>query len=190
MMLPNFDICYQAIAARDPGYDGRLFVGVTSTMIFCRPVCAAMRPKRQNCRFFICAAGAMQAGFRPCLRCRPESAPGSAAWNGVKTTVARALKLIEQGALEQYGVAELAERLGVGERYLRNLFAEHVGASPKSVADARRVLRAKLLVTDSRRPMRDIAFASGFASVRQFNAAFRKHYGRPPSALRQVRGAR
>ena len=182
----DFDTCYRAVESRDSRYDGRFFTGVTSTGIFCRPVCPAVRPKRRNCRFFPSAAGAIAAGFRPCLRCRPESAPHSPAWNGVKTTVSRALKLIDQGALETHRVSELAQRLGVGERYLRRLFAVHVGASPAAVGRTRRVLRAKRLITDSRRPMSDIAHACGFRSIRQFNDTFHKLYGRPPTALRKA----
>lgn len=183
-MTLDFHTCYRALQNRDPRYDGQFFTGVTSTGIFCRPVCPAVRPKPENCRFFPSAAAAMAAGFRPCLRCRPESAPHSPAWNGVKTTVSRALKLIEQGALEEHGVSRLAQRLGVGERYLRRLFATHVGAGPAAVDRSRRVLLAKKLITDSTRPMTDIACATGFRSIRQFNDTFRKLYGRPPTALR------
>lgn len=180
----DFQTCYRAHRRRDARYDGRFFTAVTSTGIFCRPVCPAVPPKPENCRFFATAAAAMAAGFRPCLRCRPESAPHSPAWNGVKTTVARALKLIDQGALEEHGVGELARRLGIGERYLRRLFAAHVGAGPAAVARNRRVRLARRLVTDTARPMTDIAFAAGFGSVRAFNAAFRACYGAPPSAFR------
>lgn len=185
-MTLAFQTCYRAVLNRDAHYDGRFFTGVTSTGIFCRPVCPAVPPKPEHCRFFPSAAAAMDAGFRPCLRCRPESAPHSPAWNGVKTTVARALKLIDQGALEHHGVSELAARLGVGERYLRRLFAKHLGASPKAVDQTRRALCAKKLITDSDRTMTDIAQASGFRSIRQFNETFRKLYGRPPTALRKT----
>ncbi len=185
-MTLDFDTCYRAVKDRDSRFDGRFFTGVTSTGIFCRPVCPAVRPKAKHCRFFPSAAAAMEAGFRPCLRCRPESAPRSPAWNGVQTTVSRALKLIEQGALEQHSVARLAQRLGVGDRYLRRLFSRYVGASPKAVEKTRRALLAKKLITDSARSMTDIAHASGFRSVRQFNDTFRKLYGRPPTALRKA----
>lgn len=181
----DFQTCYRAHQRRDARYDGRFFTAVTSTGIFCRPVCPAVPPKPENCRFFATAAAAMGAGFRPCLRCRPESAPHSPAWNGVKTTVARALKLIDQGALEAHGVGELAQRLGVGERYLRRLFAVHVGAGPAAVARHRRARLARRLVADTAQPLTDIAFAAGFGSVRAFNAAFRRYYGAPPSAFRK-----
>lgn len=185
-MMPSFNICYQAVTLRDAGYDGKFFTGVTSTGIFCRPICPAVRPKPEHCRFFPSASAAMQAGFRPCLRCRPESAPHGPAWNGVKTTVGRALKLIEQGALEQHNINHLAARLGVSERYLRRLFSKYVGASPKAVEQTRRVLLAKKLITDSDRSMTDISYASGFRSIRQFNDTFHKLYGRPPTALRKA----
>lgn len=185
-MALDFDICYRALLRRDAHYDGKFFTGVITTGIFCRPVCKAVRPKRENCRFFPSAAAALGAGFRPCLRCRPESAPHSAAWNGVQTTVARALRLIEQGELAEHSVAHLARRLGVGERYLRKLFAEHVGASPKAVEQTRRTLLAKKLLTGSARPLSDIACVAGFGSMRRFNEVFCKLYGRPPSALRKT----
>ncbi len=181
-----FDDCYAAVRARNPEYDGRFFTGVTSTGIFCRPVCPAVTPKAENCTFFPSAAAALEAGFRPCLRCRPESAPHSPAWNGVRTTVARALRLIDDGALDDGDVEQLAERLGVGSRHLRRLFAEHVGASPLQVARSRRLLAAKRLITDTDRAMAEIALATGFSSVRQFNHTFHMTYGRSPSEIRRT----
>ncbi len=181
----NFETCYHAIKNRDTDYDGIFFTGVSSTGIFCRPVCPAVTPKPGNCQFYPSAAAALEAGFRPCLRCRPETAPNSPAWNGVKTTVKRALDLIEQGALDECTVADLSDRLGVSDRYLRQLFQRHVGASPKSVARSRRVLMAKRLISDSTESMTDVALKSGFRSVRQFNDTFHKLYGIPPSALRK-----
>lgn len=181
----NFDTCYTAVRNRDPGFDGRFFTGVRSTGIFCRPVCPAVTPKAENCDFYPSAAAALEAGFRPCLRCRPETAPNSPAWNGVKTTVKRALSLIDKGELDKCSVAELAERLGVTDRYLRQLFKKYVGASPQSVARARRVLEAKRLISDSDDSLTDVAFKAGFRSVRQFNDTFQKLYGFPPSKLRK-----
>lgn len=180
----DFDQCYRAIKQRDTDYDGSFFTAVTSTGIFCRPVCPAITPKPQNCQFFLSAAAALEAGFRPCLRCRPETAPHSPAWNGVRTTVSRALKLIEEGALDHSDIEQLAERLGVGSRHLRRLFAQYVGASPTQVARARRVLTAKKLITDSRLPMTEIALKAGFKSIRQFNHTIQQLYGQPPSSLR------
>lgn len=181
----DFDTCYRAIKNRDSRYDGLFFTGVSSTGIFCRPICPAVTPKPKNCNFLPSAAAALEAGYRPCLRCRPETAPNSPAWNGVKTTVARALKLIDQGVLDNCTVAELSDRLGVTDRYLRRLFSKYVGASPKAVARSRRVLLAKKLISDSKDSMTDIAYKAGFRSVRQFNDTFSKLYGVPPSALRK-----
>ncbi len=180
-----FEDCYKAVKHRDSGFDGHFFTGVTTTGIFCRPVCPAITPKPENCEFYLSAAAALQAGYRPCLRCRPETAPDSPAWNGVKTTVSRALKLIEQGALDGHNVEQFSDRLGVGSRHLRRLFARYVGASPMQVARARRVLQAKRLITDSHRSMTDIAHLAGFSSVRQFNDTFFKLYGKNPSELRR-----
>ena len=178
-------VCYRALTTRDARFDGRLFVGVTSTGIYCRPVCPARTPKADNCRFFPSAAAAQEAGFRPCLRCRPETAPEQGAWRGTSNTVSRALEQIAAGALDgEAGVEQLAERLGVGERHLRRLFQQHLGASPIAVAQTRRVLFAKQLIHQTRLPMSEVALAAGYGSVRRFNEAFRALYQRPPSALR------
>jgi AraC family transcriptional regulator of adaptative response / DNA-3-methyladenine glycosylase II len=182
----NPDVCYRALLTRDARFDGRLFVGVTSTGIYCRPVCPARTPKPENCRFFASAAAAQEAGFRPCLRCRPETAPEQGAWRGTSNTVARGLEQIAAGALDDAaGVEQLAERLGVGERHLRRLFQQHLGASPIAVAQTRRVLFAKQLIHETRLPMSEVALAAGFGSVRRFNEIFRALYRRPPSALRR-----
>jgi AraC family transcriptional regulator of adaptative response / DNA-3-methyladenine glycosylase II len=184
------DACYRALAARDPRFDGRFFVGVRTTGIYCRPICPARTPRRENVGFFTTAAAAQGAGFRPCLRCRPESAPDLGAWRGTSNTVARALALIEAGALDG-GVLEggdveaLAARLGVGERQLRRLFRRHLGASPVAVAQTRRVLLAKQLIHQTRLPMAEVALAAGFGSVRRFNETFQSLYDRPPAALRR-----
>ncbi len=178
------ETCYQALLARDSRYDGRFFTCVTSTGIYCRPICPAPAPRPEHCRFVGTAAAAQEAGFRPCLRCRPESAPDSPAWAGTSTTVARALRLIEEGALDDGDVEALAERLGLGSRQLRRLFRRHVGASPLAVAQTRRVLLAKQLLHQTDLPLTDVALASGFGSVRRFNEVFQALFGRPPSALR------
>lgn len=182
--------CYRAFETRDPRFDGRVFVGVTSTGIYCRPVCPARTPKFANCRFFLSAAAAQEAGFRPCLRCRPETAPDLGAWRGTSNTVTRGLALIAEGALdgEEAGVERLAERLGIGARQLRRLFKRHLGASPVAVAQTRRVLFAKQLVHETRMPMAEIALASGFGSVRRFNETFQKLFRRPPTDLRRDGG--
>lgn len=188
MSLPPQDVCFRALKTRDPSLDGRIFVGVTSTGIYCRPICPARTPKEANCRFYPSAAAAQEAGFRPCLRCRPEISPDAAAWRGTSNTVSRALALIGEGLLDgERGVEALADRLGVGERQLRRLFDQHLGAPPVAVAQTRRVLFAKQLIQDTQLSMTDVASASGFGSVRRFNDAFRKLYRRSPSELRRRR---
>jgi AraC family transcriptional regulator of adaptative response / DNA-3-methyladenine glycosylase II len=180
------EICYRALRTRDTRLDGRLFVGVTSTGIYCRPICPARTPKKENCRFFPSAAAAQAAGFRPCLRCRPEISPDAAAWRGTSNTVSRALALIAEGAVDgEASVPLLADRLGVGERQLRRLFERHLGVPPVAVAQTRRVLFAKQLIQDTRLPMAEIATAAGFGSVRRFNDTFQNLFKRSPSDLRR-----
>ncbi len=181
----NPDACYRAVLSRDARFDGRFFGGVKTTGVYCRPVCPARTPRRENMVFFPSAAAAEAAGFRACLRCRPETAPDMGAWRGASNTVSRALAMIEAGALDDGDVDHLAERLGVGERQLRRLFRQHLGAAPVSVAQTRRVLLAKQLIHETRLPMAEVALASGFGSVRRFNETFQRLYGRPPSALRR-----
>jgi AraC family transcriptional regulator of adaptative response / DNA-3-methyladenine glycosylase II len=180
------------LKGRDPRFDGLMFVGVSSTGVYCRPVCPARTPKFENCRFFGSAAAAQEAGFRPCLRCRPETAPDLASWHGTSNTVSRALALISDGALDAdgAGIETLAERLGVGGRQLRRLFMQHLGASPVAVAQTRRVLFAKQLIHETEMSMADVALAAGFGSVRRFNEVFRDLFHRPPSALRRKTSVR
>jgi AraC family transcriptional regulator of adaptative response / DNA-3-methyladenine glycosylase II len=187
MELPVREVCYRALQSRDARFDGLMFVGVSSTGIYCRPICPARTPKFENCNFFGSAAAAQDAGFRPCLRCRPEIAPDLASWRGTSNTVSRALALIAEGALDgaENSVEKLAARLGLGERQLRRLFLQHLGASPVSVAQTRRVLFAKQLIHDTRMPMTDVAAAAGFSSVRRFNETFLRLFQRPPRALRR-----
>jgi len=180
------EICYRAVASRDARFDGRFFTGVTSTGIYCRPVCPARTPRRRNCRFFACAAAAEESGFRPCRRCRPATAPGTPAWHATSAGVTRALRLIEEGQLEDGGVEPLSERLGVTPRHLRRLFAEHLGASPLAIAQTRRIHLARQMIESSDLSMTEIALASGFRSIRRFNAALRRSYGEPPSSLRRA----
>jgi AraC family transcriptional regulator of adaptative response / DNA-3-methyladenine glycosylase II len=177
--------CYRALRARDARFDGRFFTGVVSTGIYCRPVCPAPPPRIENCRFLPSAAAAQEAGFRPCLRCRPEAAPGTPAWQGTAATVTRALRLIESGALDDAGVGGLAARLGVGERHLRRLFQQHLGASPHGVARTRRALFAKQLLDETSLSMTQVAAAAGYTSVRRFNEAMRGAFHRTPSDLRR-----
>jgi AraC family transcriptional regulator of adaptative response / DNA-3-methyladenine glycosylase II len=192
MELPSREICYRALQSKDARFDGLIFVGVKSTGIYCRPVCPARTVKRENCTFFGSAAAAQDAGYRPCLRCRPETAPDLASWRGTSNTVSRALSLIAEGALDGNGngVEKLAERLGLGERQLRRLFLQHLGASPVSVAQTRRVLFAKQLIHETQMSMTEIAMAAGFGSVRRFNEIFRDLFHRPPSALRRKSAAK
>jgi AraC family transcriptional regulator of adaptative response / DNA-3-methyladenine glycosylase II len=181
------DACYRAVSTRDARFDGRLFIGVKTTGIYCRPICPARTPKRENVVFFASAAAAQDAGFRPCLRCRPETSPDTALWRGTANSVTRALALIEGGALDAGSVEALAERLGLGERQLRRLFQQHLGASPLAVATTRRVHLAKQLIHETQLGMAEIALAAGFGSVRRFNETFQQLFGRPPSTLRRQR---
>ncbi len=178
-------ICYRALSSRDARFDGRFFTGVHSTGIYCRPVCPARTPMAANCVFFACAAAAEAAGFRPCRRCRPETAPGTPAWQGTGASVARALRLIEEGALDAGGVEDLAERLGIGARQLRRLFADQLGASPLALARTRRVHVAKRLIEETDLPMGRIALVAGFGSIRRFNADLRRSFDRSPREIRR-----
>lgn len=179
------DQCRQARMARDARFDGRFFVAVKTTGIFCRPVCPAMLPKESNVEYFYNAMVAAAAGYRPCLRCRPESAPGSWAWRGTATTLHRAITLIEDGALQQKSVADLAGRLGVSDRYLRMLFRDQLGLSPKTYAQIHQLMFAKQLLQTSPLSITDIALSCGFNSVRRFNDAFRKHLRLTPRDIRR-----
>ena len=179
------DELFRAYETRDARFDGRFFVGVKTTGIFCRPVCPARTPLRRNVRFFSSAASAFAAGLRPCLRCRPERAPVLRALAGGEALVARALGAIDAGDLNEGSMEDLSERIGVTSRHLRRLFETHLGATPVQVAQTRRLLFAKQLIEESALPLGDIAFAAGFNSVRRFNTAFRDSYARAPSALRR-----
>ena len=175
---------YEAFRHRDPAWDGVVFVAVKTTGVYCRPVCPARTPLARNVKFYRSAAAAERAGFRSCLRCRPETAPFCPAWKGTRTTVERALALIDQGALDRGDVAALADRLGVGARHLSRLFAEHLEASPLQVALSRRVQRAKRLLDATELPIALVATRAGFPSTRCMSAAFARLYGRPPSTFR------
>lgn len=181
----NHDACYSAIQVRDARYDGRFFTAVKTTRIYCRPVCPARTPLSKNVTFYSTAAAAQEAGYHPCLRCRPETAPELGPGHELPDSVARALQLIELGALDEDGVDALAGRLGVGERQLRRQFRQHLGASPVAVAQTRRVLLAKQLIHETHLPMAEIAFAAGFGSIRRFNEIFLDLFGRAPGALRR-----
>jgi AraC family transcriptional regulator of adaptative response / DNA-3-methyladenine glycosylase II len=179
-------VCSRARLTRDARFDGKFFIAVLSTGIYCRPICPSRTSKEINVRYYQTAAAAAEAGFRPCLRCRPECSPGTPAWLGTPSTVSRALRLIGESGLEDGGVEVLAERLGVGSRHLRRLFLRHLGATPSAVAQTRRLHFAKKLIDETRLPMKDVAMAAGFGCVRRFNAAIRKVYHRPPTQLRNL----
>ncbi|MEI7447510.1 MAG: Ada metal-binding domain-containing protein [Burkholderiales bacterium] len=182
-------VCWNGLRARDARFDGRFFVGVTSTGIYCRPVCPARTPRRENCRFFPTAAGAEVAGFRPCLRCRPELAPGHASVDATARLAQAAATAIEEGALDEGGLPALARRLGVTDRHLRRVFDAQFGVSPIDWALTQRLLLAKRLLTDTALPVTEVALASGFGSVRRFNDAFVRRYRLAPGDLRrQARG--
>src|SRR5499425_1677037 len=158
----DWKVCSRARLARDPRFDGKFFIGVTTTKIYCRPICRTRTSKEANVRYFPSAASAAEAGFRPCLRCRPESSPGTPVWAGTQSTVSRALRLISESGLEEGGVEALADRLGIGSRHLRRLFLRHLGATPSAVAQTRRLHFAKKLIDETSLPMHEIALASGF----------------------------
>jgi AraC family transcriptional regulator of adaptative response / DNA-3-methyladenine glycosylase II len=186
----DHELCYAISRSRDERFDGRFFIGVLTTGVYCRTVCPAPCPRPENIRFYPTAAAAAAAGFRPCLRCRPEAAPGTPAWQGPPALVSRALLLIAEGLLDEEGVEGLARRLNVGARQLRRLFLQQVGASPLAVAQTRRIHFAKTLIDETSLPLADVAFSAGFSSIRRFNAAFRQAYGRAPSQLRRHSRAR
>jgi len=184
----DHDECERARVARDPAYDGRFFTGVRTTGIYCRPVCPVRPARAENVQFFPSAAAAEAAGFRPCLRCRPETAPFCPAWKGSRAILDRAARLIvQQGALdsENASVAAWAERVGVGARHLTRLFARHLGASPVQVAKTARVQRAKRLLDETDLPMTKVAARAGFGSLRRFNSVFVEVYRKSPSELRR-----
>jgi AraC family transcriptional regulator of adaptative response / DNA-3-methyladenine glycosylase II len=186
-MAAKFDEHYEAYRRRDPALDGVVFVAVKTTGIYCRPVCPARTPLACNVRFYVSAAAAERAGFRPCLRCRPETAPFCPAWNGTRTTVARALTLIGDGVADRDGIPALAEHLGIGPRHLSRLFAEHLDASPLQVALTLRVQRAKRLLDSTDLSIAVIAQRAGFPSARRMSDAFARAYGRSPVSLRAKR---
>jgi AraC family transcriptional regulator of adaptative response/methylated-DNA-[protein]-cysteine methyltransferase len=189
-MVGNLDVaaCERARVGRDRRFDGQFFSGVRTTRIYCRPVCPVRPAKAENVSFYPSAAAAERAGFRPCLRCRPETAPFSPAWKGSRTTVERAVRLIDAGALDNAPVEALAESLGVGARHLTRLFDRHLGASPGQVARTARVQRAKRLLDDTKLSITEIASQAGFRSLRRFNAVFAEVYKRPPTEIRRVQG--
>ena len=179
-------ICSQARLSRDVRFDGRFFIGVRTTRIYCRPICPVRTVKEANVRYFPTTAAASEDGYRPCLRCRPESSPGTPAWSGTSTTVARALRLISESEMGNHGIEKLAARLGVGSRHLRRLFVQHLGATPIAVIKTRRLHFAKKLIDETNLPFYEIAMAAGFGCVRRFNSEFLNTYGRTPTQIRRL----
>jgi AraC family transcriptional regulator of adaptative response / DNA-3-methyladenine glycosylase II len=182
------EVCYRAMESRDRRFEGQFIIGVRSTGIYCRPGCPARTPKRSNVAFFACAAAAERSGLRACRRCRPDASPASPAALGTPATVTRALRLIDEGGLDDGGVDALAARLGMGARHLRRLFDQHLGASPITIAQSRRAHFARRLLEETALPVTDVAHAAGFASVRRFNDAVRAAFGAAPRELRGARG--
>lgn len=186
-MLPEPEVCKRARIARDPRFDGRFYIGVLTTGIYCRPVCPARMPAEDNVRYYPSPASAQDAGFRPCLRCRPETARRLPEWTLASETVVRGLRLIDAGFLDANPVEVMAERLGITGRHLNRLFLDALGATPKSLARTRRVQLAKRLVDSSTLPLSAVAMRAGFGSIRRFNDEMKQAYGRSPRALRRVR---
>ena len=179
-------VCSRARLSRDARFDGKIFIAVLSTKVYCRPICPSPTANERNVRYYPTAAAAEEAGFRPCLRCRPECSPGTPAWMGTPSTVSRALRLIAESGLADGGVEVLAEHLGVGSRHLRRLFLRHLGATPSAVAQTRRLHFAKKLIDETHLSMNEVALASGFGCVRRFNAAIRDVYHRTPTQIRAL----
>jgi AraC family transcriptional regulator of adaptative response / DNA-3-methyladenine glycosylase II len=186
-MTLDQDACYRAFRSRDRRFEGRFVVAVKTTGIYCRPGCPARLPRRENVRFLPSTAAAEEAGFRACMRCRPDASPDSAAWLGTSAVVARALRLIDEGALDDAGVEELAARLGMGERHLRRLFVELLGAPPRAIARTRKAHFARKLLEETDLAVSVVALSAGFGSVRRFNTAMRETFGRSPRELRKAR---
>jgi AraC family transcriptional regulator, regulatory protein of adaptative response / DNA-3-methyladenine glycosylase II len=186
--VQNGDGYYRALAARDARFDGLFFVGVSTTGVYCRPICSARTPGRDRCSFYPSAAAAEKAGFRACFRCRPELAPGQSDQDALPRLVAQAVDRIDQGFLNEHDVDQLAQLLGVTGRHLRRAMAQQIGVSPVELAQSRKLALAKRLLQDTRLGLAEVAFASGFQSVRRFNALFRQRFGRPPRELRRAHG--
>ncbi|MEA2373301.1 MAG: AraC family transcriptional regulator [Solirubrobacteraceae bacterium] len=184
-MLADFDHCYRAVGSRDARFDGWFFTAVTSTRIYCRPSCPAKTPKPENVRFYLTAAAAQQDGFRACLRCRPDAAPGSPEWLGRADVAARAVRLIHDGAVDRDGVAGLARRLGYSERQLHRVLMAEVGTGALSLARAQRAQTARVLLQTTDLPITQVALSAGFSSLRQFNETIRAVFARTPTDLRR-----
>src|SRR5258708_5313417 len=181
----DFDLCYRALCSRDTRFDGQFFTAVTSTGIYCRPICPAPTPHAQHVHFYACAAAAEAAGFRACRRCHPEASPGSPDWNVRADLTARALQFIADGVVDTEGVAGLASRLAVSVRHLHRELVAEVGVGPLALARSRRAQTARLLIDQTGLSLTTLAFAAGFASIRQFNETMQAAFGCAPSAFRR-----
>jgi AraC family transcriptional regulator of adaptative response / DNA-3-methyladenine glycosylase II len=184
-MMLDARTCYRALKARDARFDGRFFVAVSSTRIYCRPVCTVKPPRRENCHFYLSAAAAESGGYRPCLRCRPELAPGNASIDATSRLAQAAASMLEDRTLDEEGMEAVAKRLGITDRHLRRAFGAEFGVSPVEFVQTQRLLLAKRLLTDTALPVTDVAFASGFGSLRRFNALFKARYRLQPGQLRR-----
>jgi AraC family transcriptional regulator, regulatory protein of adaptative response / DNA-3-methyladenine glycosylase II len=185
-MALDWQVCSRARLSRDARFDGKFFIAVTTSRVYCRPICPARNAHEEHVRYYATAAAAEAAGFRPCLRCRPECSPGTPAWMGTSNTVSRALRLIAEGGLDERDMEAFAAQLGIGPRHLRRLFVQYLGAPPSAVAHTRRLQFAKKLIDETDLPMTQVALASGFGCVRRFNAAIQSTYHRTPTRLRQT----
>lgn len=186
-MFKNQDQLYQILLRRDSAYDGKFFICVKTTGIYCRPICPARKPKRENCEFVKTIVEAEALGFRACKRCRPEAAPGSPAWKGTGASVSRALRIIAEQTGDGLTITGLAEKLGMGERHLRRLFRDHLGTSPNVLLQARRLNLTRQLLAESHTPISRLAFLAGFSSIRRFNDAFKAEFGTTPTRFRAAR---
>lgn len=184
-ILEDKKACYAAFSAHDTRFDGRMFVGVASTGIYCRPICRVKMPKIENCSFYSSAAAAEAAGFRPCLKCRPELAPGSSPADASRRLARKAALMIEEDALSDSSISKLADSLGITDRHLRRIFSSEFGVSPVQYLQTRRLLLTKNLLTDTKLPITDVAFTAGFGSLRRFNDLFKESYKLTPTALRK-----
>lgn len=185
-MSMNTDILYKALLERDPSFDGAFFVCVTTTGIYCRSICPARKPNPENCQFVETRDEAEAKGYRACKRCRPETAPGSPAWKGTGASISRALKILAEQTGDGLTIADLAAKLGMGERHLRRLFQEHLGTSPKALLQERRLNLARQMLAEEDMPVSRLAFLAGYSSVRRFNDAFRKEFGTTPTEFRKT----
>ncbi|MGH3371947.1 MAG: bifunctional transcriptional activator/DNA repair enzyme AdaA, partial [Nocardioidaceae bacterium] len=186
MLIDDPESCYRAVKSRDRRFDGVFYTAVSSTGIYCRPSCPAITPQRRNVTFYRTAAAAQQAGFRACKRCRPDATPGSPEWDEAADTAGRAMRLIADGVVEREGVEGLASRVGYTSRHLTRMLGRELGAGPLALARARRAQSARILIETTAMPFADVAFAAGFASIRQFNDTVREVYGATPSSLRSA----